>query len=512
MEQTRPPLSIFSPADIGLLAERVLRSPSRLKPGAAAFLVAAALALGVLGEALFVFTKPGINLPIWHLAVVAALLAGARACRVSLDRRQLALIALSLVLSSLIAWRGSGSLQAFNLMAAMLTMLLAIALPWRVGARRLGFVAFLFSLAVAAIAMATGVLNIIAALPWKRDGLRQAWPVGRALLLALPLLVVFGGLFIAADAVFESQAKSLINPDFETIGPHLFWLVSCTFAAAGVFWAALGYETPEPPQADLTESRRLRSLETGIVLGALALLFGLFVIVQVRYLFGGSDLVQRTLDLTYAEYARRGFFELVVVAALLLPALLLFEWARQRTSRSATVYRLLAFVLVLLLGVVMASALERLRIYGDAFGLTELRLYAAWFLVLLAAVFLCFCLTVLRGRPGEFIWGAGALAVIALVALNVLNPDATIARTNTSRLDEGRSFDAVHASGLGADAVPVLVERLDRLPATDRCVVATALLDRWGRDEETVRGWNHGRAEAVKVVRENEARLRAACP
>src|SRR3546814_9714779 len=52
---------------------------------------------------------------------------------------------------------------------------------------------------------------------------------------------------------------------------------------------------------------------------SLAALFALFVVVQLRYLFGGEDAVQRSVDLTYAQYARRGFFELVTASLLLLP-------------------------------------------------------------------------------------------------------------------------------------------------------------------------------------------------
>ena len=50
------------------------------------------------------------------------------------------------------------------------------------------------------------------------------------------------------------------------------------------------------------------------------------MLVQFRYLFGGAALVQVSETLTYAEYARRGFFELVAVAALLLPIMLLLDW------------------------------------------------------------------------------------------------------------------------------------------------------------------------------------------
>ena len=51
-----------------------------------------------------------------------------------------------------------------------------------------------------------------------------------------------------------------------------------------------------------------------------------FVVIQVRYLFGGAGRVAATAGLTYAEYARRGFFELVTVNTPLAPLLLTAHW------------------------------------------------------------------------------------------------------------------------------------------------------------------------------------------
>jgi hypothetical protein len=515
MEQTRQPLSIFSPADLGALIEGLLRSPTRLRPGTAALLAAAAVALGLLGDALFYDANAGINIPLWHLALVATLVAGASRASVRLTPRQLGLLGASLLLSALIAWRGSAALQFFDFMAAASLMLLAIALPPRLGARRLGFLAFFFALSVGLYSMATGILRLgflAAQARSNRESSGRAFQVGRAVVLLFPLLVVFGSLFIAADAVFESWARKLVAPNLEDVVPHVFLFLFTAGTAAGVFWCALGYESPAAPEAELAESRRLRSLELGIVLGALALLFAVFVAVQLRYLLGGRDLVQSTLDLTYAEYARRGFFELVVASALLLPVLLTLNWARSREARATLLFQVLSLVLVALLGVIMASALERLRIYSDTFGLTELRFYAAAFLVWLAAVFVVLVVTALRDRVGQFLWASTFLAVLTVVVLNIAAPDALIARTNTSRLDDGRSFDAEYASMLGADAVPVLVDRLDRLAPADRCIVATALLNEWSERDTETRGWNYGRMRAADAVQDSEPRLRAACP
>ena len=147
MEQTRRPLSIFNAADLGLIVEHLIKSPPRIRPGAAALLSLAAVSMGLLGDALFYSTLPGINIPIWHTTLLAVLIVAARPCGIKLERRVVALMAISLVFSSLVAWRGSPFLQALNLGSAALTMLLAIALPPRLGSRRMGFVTFLFALA-----------------------------------------------------------------------------------------------------------------------------------------------------------------------------------------------------------------------------------------------------------------------------------------------------------------------------------------------------------------------------
>ena len=97
------------------------------------------------------------------------------------------------------------------------------------------------------------------------------------------------------------------------------------------------------------------------------------------------------------------------------------------------------------------------------------------------------------------------------MTLNVLSPDTLIAKTNTSRLDDGREFDAQYVLMLGANAVPVLIDRLDRLTPADQCTVATSLLVKWGDRETETRGWNYARMKAVDAVKDNESRLRSVC-
>jgi hypothetical protein len=223
----------------------------------------------------------------------------------------------------------------------------------------------------------------------------------------------------------------------------------------------------------------------------------------VRYLFGGAERVATTAGLSYAEYARRGFFELVTVTALALPILLLTHWLLRAEGRSGRrVFRILAGTLIALLFVVMASALQRMYLYTHEYGLTELRLYATIFMAWLAVVLVWFLLTVLRGRRDRFAFGALLSGFAAVLLINAMNPDALIARVNLQRLEEGKRFDAYYLTTLSADAAPVLFDALPELagkrvaPEADM-TVEEAIVDRYREDEQgDWRTWNLSRSRA----------------
>ena len=214
-------------------------------------------------------------------------------------------------------------------------------------------------------------------------------------------------------------------------------------------------------------------------------------------------------------------FELVTVATLLLPLLLFVHWLlRPIHAHHKRLFRVLAGVLIGLLYVIMLSALQRMRLYQNEFGLTELRLYTTCFMGWLALLFAWFIATVLRGKRDHFIFGALITAFIMLACLHLLNPDAFIVRTNVSHHTlsqeisqgssrSGRSFDTHYVSNLSADAAPTLIASLPKMKEPDRCLVAARLLQEWTPPEEGIdwRTWNWGRHRAWQAVEENQAML-----
>lgn len=494
----------YRPGTLEGFVARLLLPPVVVQPAGIRLIGALAILLAAWTDLLFYNSNPGINIPIWVASLaLAAVLAGRRLGRpIASDR--LAVLGAAVALSTVTGWRDSAALQPFGVIGALGLLTLGLGLAPGLAVRRVSPWACAVAGIAAGASVATAWWRIAQTGQWhasSRDGQRGHVSVAvRSLAIATPLLLVFGSLFAAADAVFADRTGWLLDLRIDGLGQHLFWLIGGFSLTGAALFTSLGAALPGDVAVALPERHRLGRIEVGVILGLLALLFAAFVLIQVRYLFGGEEAVRSSIDITYAEYARRGFFELVAASLLLLPVLAAINWGRAQDARTFRLFLALAGTLVALLFVVMASAAQRLAMYWDAFGLTELRFYAAAVLVWLGAAVIWFMATLARRRSGEFLAGAILLAVATLLLLDVLNPDALIARTNLDRVAAGHPFDASYAGALSADSIPPLVERFDSVPAGEQCLLATAIRAHADPDGGW-RSWNLARHTAARVVR-----------
>lgn len=538
----------------------------------------AALLLGLLGDALLRATPWGLNLLLWVAALTVAFVALLARWRHTAFKGEGRWLILPVIFgAAAFAWRDSATLNflAFLMLLSALSLAMMRARGLRI--RLAGITDYMASAIAAGFNAFFGSFPLIFSdVHWKEIP-RAGWSkhlvsVLRGLMIAVPLLLLFGALFMAADAVFEGIVNCTISLNFDTAFSHVALLIFTAWLTAGFLRIALiggalksvthapkaaanailslGLESKEtkaqaqtqkaniPPLSETkreagaadgandkskTESRvenkaqdsktkpfRLGIVEVGLVIGLLDALFLLFVLIQIRYFFGGSAHVQATTGLTYAEYARRGFFELVWVAALVLPILLIIHHLLNKDNPAhERIFRWLAGFQIVLLFIIMASAVGRMRLYQSEYGLTELRLYTTAFMGWLAIVFIWFVLTVLRGQRERFACGALVAGYLIVGFLHSLNPDALIVTTNLAQARRGHSFDAPYAAYLSADAVPVLMEAWPTLPESEHCYVSAALYRRWFTSRATDwRTWNLSRSQAQSLVRANAETLR----
>lgn len=475
----------------------------------------AGMAGGIVGDALLRAMPWGLNVAVGTVGLVAAAVLLVRRHRITPGPDAPWLAITALLLAAAFVRRDAAELARFDMLA--LVGALAFAAASLQGERIMSWsiIDYVRAGATATFASIAGFLALLGRdIDWRelpREGrLGQTRGVLAGILIAAPLLAVFAALFASADQVFSNVLQNVFSFDAEKILQHIFLLCFWGALTAGLLrWGLIGRPIVGPRIEYLPSS----VTPFAVALGLLDALFLLFVVVQLRYFFGGAALVEQTGGLTYAEYARRGFFELVTASALVLPVILGVDFlTRGGTPPQIRTIRQLSGLLLVLLTVVMASALERMRLYVAAFGLSTQRLYATAFIVFLVGVFAWFAWTVLRGNRARFAFGALMQGLAVLAGLHILNPDAFIVRTNLERPTAERPFDVAYATTLGADAVPQLLASLPRFPAADRCLAARALLKRWGSQiESDWRTWNWSRSRARRLVANQRDALRAEC-
>lgn len=413
------------------------------------------------------------------------------------------LVAVAAVAAVLVVRASGARLSAWQRVhaAAAFSLLLSAALrdaPWLVAVDLLG-AAVLGSLALqrtrswagVAAGCSAVVRTVPSALPWLARGVqgsapqaRTVAPAARGLALTAVVLLVFVPLLVSADAAFASLLQGLAPspPSLESL-PARLAVGALAVAVVGAALQLLVWPRSEPVLPGPT--RVARRSEWLLPLLALVLLLASFLAVQGSVLLGGADHVLRTAGVTYASYVHEGFGQLVVVTALVLAVVA----AGARWAPPAA--RPLLGLLCALALVVDASALSRLHLYVEVYGLTRLRISASAIAVWLGVVLL---LVLLAGlRPGRWLPHATALSAGAvLLLLTAANPDARIAQSGLERQEKA---DLAYLSSLSDDAVPVV----DRLPEPDRSCVLNGIVQ--GRSPSSP--WtsaNLARARATEVL------------
>jgi hypothetical protein len=330
-----------------------------------------------------------------------------------------------------------------------------------------------------------------------RSGWKRVGAVLRGALIALPIVAVFAALLSSADLVFAARLDDFIQlfrlerlPEYIFRG---FYILVFAYALAGAILHAgqksgdeklIGVEKPlVPPFLGFTE--------TAIVLGAVNLLFGAFVIIQFQYFFGGQTNIG-VEGYTYAEYARRGFGELVAVAFFSLMLFLgLSAVARRENAAQRWTFSGLGVLLVTLVGMMLFSAFQRLMLYEAAYGFTRLRTYTHVFMIWLGALLAVVVLLEILRRERAFALAAVLASIGFAATLTLMNVDGFIVRHNVTRAVQGGDLDAAYLASLSTDSVPDLVTALqdESLPAGTRDAVGAALACRTvtiGRNEPDV--------------------------
>ncbi len=317
--------------------------------------------------------------------------------------------------------------------------------------------------------------------------------LGRALLIAVPVLGVLLVLLVSADPLFGSVVR--VPFDLKTWPSQLVALL----AGAGIAMILARITLCEPARGPIQPGRRnLGNAEIAIILGGMTLLLGAFVATQLVATLGFGRTTLEHHGITYASYARSGYFQLLWVVAIAVTVLTVLDAAGEEPERGGAV-RILSLAIVVMTLAVGVTAVHRLFLYDRAYGLTMLRvacLFGALFLAVLLVAVGAWVGGLLRGKrwlPGI----AGLFLVAVVIVFGLINPEQLVvnydvAHRHTIALDVG------YLSRLSEDSVPALVSAL---PTIESQVRGAALRHALCSRSRTGTGWAQADAAASAADR-----------
>lgn len=344
------------------------------------------------------------------------------------------------------------------------------------------------------------------------------------IIIGLALAVIPGAIItvmlVFADDAFENLINLLYDSFLWSVGANLLYFVIGLPAAMYIFGMMISASSRKCSKMLTKEScgrvmRAVGFVPPAVVyttLTVILVIYALFFLAQSSY-FLSAFASLKPKGFTYADYARKGFFELCRVATINAVLVLFSELFILRvpkngspdtsgespagTSKPLAGLRVYNIIMGLSTLILIAVAAAKLYLYIENYGLTPARVNAAWFLLLLASAFIF--LIIRQLAPKFNFWRACTAAFIVLFAvLAFSNTDALIAKYNIARFYDGSlpSVDVKLFRSLSDVALPELADLLERDEAS-----GGTLLDKESRDWASE--YLKHRLEAAELAKQN---------
>lgn len=294
-----------------------------------------------------------------------------------------------------------------------------------------------------------------------KDKAKNVVYIAVGLIAALPLTIVVVALLQSADDSFK-QIIMKISADFAAnLVLNIWWSVSGILLGMYLFGAlfSVGQKRESAKQGSL---QFIPAMVAYTAVTPVCVFYVIYIISQLQYFtaaFGGV----LPEGYSYSSFARKGFFELCVIAVInlgIIAVMQVFAKRREDGSRPTAlkIYTVVISVLTLLL---IASAFSKMIMYIGELGMTPLRIYTAWFMLVMSAAFVL--IIIVQFKRLHFWRVMFAAFTVMFAVLCFANVDGLIARYNVNAYTSGNiaqlDFDAL--SDLSVAAVKPVADMLE---------------------------------------------------
>ena len=327
---------------------------------------------------------------------------------------------------------------------------------------------------------------------------RKFGAILRGLLISIPFVIIAGSLLVSADIKFSNFVDNLFSVDLD-FPDYLAPMFICLFLAAAFLTNSEKRKSLGWYEA-LDRSWYLGETEIITILISINSVFALYIYVQIGHYFGNDTMIRNTHGFIYSQYARDGFFQLLTLSIVTLAFLWGLEWFNRKEKRvTGRWFKLMSVTMISLLCIIEASAMHRMILYTNAYGITESRFYATALMIWIAGVFIIFVMTVLNGRPQKFMGRSLYCGMILVLALNILNPASWIARYNINQASTVQ-LDVQYLSQLGSDAYPAIFANIKSVPESKQCFLLKVARHKLKLAIDDIRVWSWSTYKAKQSV------------
>lgn len=277
--------------------------------------------------------------------------------------------------------------------------------------------------------------------------------------IAVPILFAVIPLLLSGDAVFAHFFTAAFGSlEWGDIIGRVLIALALFVLFSGLFWSLANRAPRKPPVSAAPAAKKERTIPFSaslIILFALSAVLAVFCAIQFFYLFSSRV----PAGVTYAEYARSGFWQLLGAAVIvMLTVLLLLRFGCPCTPAAFQLRRILAAFLLGCTLILLLSSFSRMTLYEQAFGFSQLRLFTQFFMTALFAFLIIVILRLWLPRI-DLKKCAFFCFMTCYLILAFWNIDAFIARENIK--NQGEKADISYLTTLSADALPYYIGLLD---------------------------------------------------
>ncbi|HHT96766.1 MAG TPA: DUF4173 domain-containing protein [Clostridiales bacterium] len=268
-------------------------------------------------------------------------------------------------------------------------------------------------------------------------------------IFALLFLIVVIPLLMSSDLIFANLFNNIgfnFKKIFNNCFVYLFLLISGTCIFYSLF-SVLAKKKDYNLENNLVKTQPIRMITMTWFITAIYLLYSS---IQIIYLIGGNFFTLPD-NLTYAEYARSGFFQLLAVAFINLSLVLL-------CVKKVKEDRWLDISLRVISGctfIMIASATYRMILYINVYYLTFIRVLVLWFLLVLT-ICMIGIVYYIHNKSFYIYRFLFVTSIISYLIFGFIKPDYIIAKYNISHMETIKIEDMNYILDLSLDAVPAL--------------------------------------------------------